>query len=115
MQYIKGKKLSEHLDTLKQQKDVCRQIGNSISFLHDSGIIHGDLTTSNMILADKNKEVYLIGKNSVSAGASFLKTKISIPFPEAMSLIIEEVIAVLTSFFPSSTERFSLYFASRTP
>ena len=35
-----------------------------------------------------NKEVYLIGKNSVSAGASFLKTKISIPFPEAMSLII---------------------------
>ncbi|MBT4257988.1 Kae1-associated serine/threonine protein kinase [archaeon] len=56
MPYIEGKRLSEHLDSfpLKKQKTICKQIGTSISKLHDNEIIHGDLTTSNMILS-KNK------------------------------------------------------------
>ncbi|GAI82492.1 unnamed protein product, partial [marine sediment metagenome] len=44
-----GKKLSDHLEKLNY-KAICRQIGNSIAKLHDADIIHGDLTTSNMIL-----------------------------------------------------------------
>lgn len=53
MQYIKGKKLSEHLDKfpLKEQKTICKEIGKSIAKLHKNDIIHGDLTTSNMILS----------------------------------------------------------------
>ena len=60
MDFIDGKKLSEYLNDfdLKKQKTVFCEIGKSISKLHDSNIIHGDLTTSNMIL--KNKEVYFI-------------------------------------------------------
>ena len=56
MPFIKGKKLSEHLDKfdLKKQKQICKQIGESIAKLHEHDIIHGDLTTSNMIL-QKNK------------------------------------------------------------
>ena len=52
MPYIKGKKLSEYLDKfpLKEQKKICREIGESIAKLHKEDIIHGDLTTSNMIL-----------------------------------------------------------------
>ena len=52
MPFIKGKKLSEHLDnfSLAKQKQICRQIGESISKLHEQDIIHGDLTTSNIIL-----------------------------------------------------------------
>ncbi len=52
MPFIKGKKISEHLDKfpLKKQKQICRQIGKAISKLHDANIIHGDLTTSNMII-----------------------------------------------------------------
>jgi|TARA_B100000315_G_C14240214_1_gene435005 Kae1-associated kinase Bud32 len=52
MEFIKGQKLSEHLDKydLKKQKEICNQIGENIAKLHDSNIIHGDLTTSNMIL-----------------------------------------------------------------
>ena len=59
MPFIKGKKLSEHLDkfTLKQQKQIMKQIGNSIAKLHKQDIIHGDLTTSNMILADNLKRI----------------------------------------------------------
>lgn len=52
MDFISGKKLSEHLDKLKEKEalEVCRKIGENIAKLHDIGIIHGDLTTSNMIL-----------------------------------------------------------------
>jgi Kae1-associated kinase Bud32 len=51
MPFIKGKKLSENLDLLKNKLKVTKEIGNSIAKLHDEDIIHGDLTTSNMILA----------------------------------------------------------------
>jgi TP53 regulating kinase and related kinases len=60
MPYINGKKLSEHLDKfpLKEQKQIMKLIGNSIAKLHKADIIHGDLTTSNMIL--KDKKVFII-------------------------------------------------------
>jgi TP53 regulating kinase-like protein len=60
MPFINGKKLSEHLDkfSLKEQKQICQKIGGSISKIHDEGIIHGDLTTSNMIL--KEGKIFLI-------------------------------------------------------
>jgi len=55
MQFIEGKKLSEHLDNLKDKFNVMEKAGESMAKLHDSDIIHGDLTTSNMILAEKGK------------------------------------------------------------
>jgi TP53 regulating kinase-like protein len=55
MPFIKGKKLSENLDLfpLKKQKQILKIIGEEVAKLHDADIIHGDLTTSNMILVDK--------------------------------------------------------------
>lgn len=60
MDFIDGKLLSEWLDKLSQAKGmkVCQIIGKQIACLHDSNIIHGDLTTSNMIL--KGQKVYFI-------------------------------------------------------
>ncbi len=60
MPFIKGIKLSEYLDKLPstKQKKICKVIGENIAKLHDVDIIHGDLTTSNMIL-DK-EEVFFI-------------------------------------------------------
>jgi TP53 regulating kinase-like protein len=60
MPYIEGKKLSEHLDKfpLQKQKAICEKIGKNIAKLHEHNIIHGDLTTSNMIL--KNNKIYFI-------------------------------------------------------
>ena len=58
MDFLEGKKLSDHLDNLENWKEVCMQIGENIAKLHDADIIHGDLTTSNMILVDE--EVYFI-------------------------------------------------------
>jgi len=54
MYYIDGEKLSDHLDKfeLTKQKQICKQIGQEVAKIHDAEIIHGDLTTSNMILKD---------------------------------------------------------------
>lgn len=56
MQKIQGKKLSESLDKLKNSSETCKEIGKNIAKLHDEGIIHGDLTTSNMILSNKTRQ-----------------------------------------------------------
>jgi len=56
MEHIDGKKLSQYLDKFseKEQIKICKQIGNNVAKLHDAEIIHGDLTTSNMILVENN-------------------------------------------------------------
>lgn len=57
MPFIDGKKLSEHLNNFpeKEQEQICLEIGKSIAKLHDANILHGDLTTSNMILVEEKK------------------------------------------------------------
>ncbi|MBU2562591.1 MAG: Kae1-associated serine/threonine protein kinase [Nanoarchaeota archaeon] len=60
MEFIDGKKLSDNLDNFPKQKqiEICKKIGKSIAKIHEKEIIHGDLTTSNMIL--KEGKVYFI-------------------------------------------------------
>jgi len=58
MQFIDGKKLSEHLEKLNY-KEIAKQIAKQITLLHNQDIIHSDLTTSNMILS-QNNQLYLI-------------------------------------------------------
>jgi bifunctional N6-L-threonylcarbamoyladenine synthase / protein kinase Bud32 len=53
MQFISGKKLSEHLESL-DYKEIAKQIGQNITKIHEQDIIHGDLTTSNMIYVKDN-------------------------------------------------------------
>jgi TP53 regulating kinase and related kinases len=60
MPFIEGKKLSETLDSfpLETQREICKKIGMEIAKLHKEDIIHGDLTTSNLILRDNS--IYFI-------------------------------------------------------
>jgi TP53 regulating kinase-like protein len=58
MDYIKGDVIKDILDNSRKRKKICRKIGEQVAKLHDNNIIHGDLTTSNMIL--KNGVVYFI-------------------------------------------------------
>jgi len=64
MPFIDGKKLSDYLNKfpLKQQKQICEQIGKDVAKLHDAEIIHGDLTTSNMILVEDKNKIDMKGK-----------------------------------------------------
>lgn len=59
MEFIKGKKLSETLEALPNPERICKEIGKNIAKLHDADIIHGDLTTSNMILS-RDEKVFFI-------------------------------------------------------
>jgi len=59
MEYIDGKKLSDFLEKLDYKK-ISKIIGETITRLHDQDIVHGDLTTSNMIYKEKENKVYLI-------------------------------------------------------
>ncbi len=53
MQHIDGQRLKDIIDT-----ELSERVGETIGRLHKAGIIHGDLTTSNMILFENR--VYLI-------------------------------------------------------
>lgn len=58
MPFIEGKKLSDSLDffPLEKQKEIMKTIGEETAKIHDVDIIHGDLTTSNMILVEKESD-----------------------------------------------------------
>lgn len=56
MEKIEGHLLKDVLEKSDYIR-LCSEIGRKIAVLHNNSIIHGDLTTSNMIL---NKEVYFI-------------------------------------------------------
>ncbi|MAG45304.1 MAG: Kae1-associated kinase Bud32 [Nanoarchaeota archaeon] len=60
MEYLKGDLLKDIFDKLKSNErlSICKQLGEEISKLHEQDIIHGDLTTSNLIL--KDNKLYFI-------------------------------------------------------
>ncbi|MBI2673624.1 Kae1-associated serine/threonine protein kinase [Candidatus Woesearchaeota archaeon] len=60
MNLIEGKLLKNEIDNLdsKKRNEVFSVIGRQIARLHDADIIHGDLTTSNMIL--NGEEIFFI-------------------------------------------------------
>ena len=54
MSYVKGSRVKDIFDELDHQsrQQLCMMIGSQIARLHNHDLIHGDLTTSNMILSD---------------------------------------------------------------
>jgi TP53 regulating kinase-like protein len=71
MEYLGGDLIKDILDGLdkEKRKTICKNIGKNIVILHDNDIIHGDLTTSNMIL--KKDKVYFI-----DFGLGFISDKV---------------------------------------
>lgn len=57
MEFIEGKQVKQFLsETSKSRRQrLCLKIGELIGKLHKNGIIHGDLTTSNMIMNSDGK------------------------------------------------------------
>ncbi|XP_008813066.1 EKC/KEOPS complex subunit bud32 [Phoenix dactylifera] len=62
--------------------DIAIQIGNAIGKLHDGGLVHGDLTTSNMIVKKGTNQLVLI-----DFGLSFIST---LPEDKAVDLYVLE-------------------------
>jgi TP53 regulating kinase and related kinases len=53
MEYVEGLQVKQLLDTMCKldREELCEKIGQSVAKLHKFGLVHGDLTTSNMILS----------------------------------------------------------------
>lgn len=52
----------------RAEEDICallRKIGHIIGILHKAGVIHGDLTTSNLILKSQSDEIVSPGKSDI--------------------------------------------------
>lgn len=56
MEFIEGPKVRDILEE-KDYNELSEEIGKKLAILHNNNLIHGDLTTSNMILGD---EIYFI-------------------------------------------------------
>jgi TP53 regulating kinase-like protein len=61
MEYIEGQQLKQVLNKVPkpERDDLCVKIGEYVAQLHGHGLIHGDLTTSNMIL-NPNGKIFFI-------------------------------------------------------
>lgn len=57
MEFVEGRQVKEILGNIPEveRKRLCQRIGKTIGKLHRRGIVHGDLTTSNMILNDDGR------------------------------------------------------------
>lgn len=61
MEFIEGKQVKQVLNDLPSNEriKICKHIGELVGKLHVAGIMHGDLTTSNMILTLKDDIVFI--------------------------------------------------------
>jgi len=61
MEFVEGKQVKQVLDGLsfEERRNLSKHIGRLIGRLHCEDIIHGDLTTSNMILTPSGKVVFV--------------------------------------------------------
>lgn len=70
MEYIDGPKLKDYINDPALSKEdlrpILEQIGRVVNAVHEAGVIHGDLTTSNMVM--HNGVIYLI-----DFGLSYIK------------------------------------------
>jgi len=61
MKYIKGEKLKDFMHSIEvdKKKQIFNEIGKFIAILHKNGHIHGDITTSNIIITPI-QEIFII-------------------------------------------------------
>lgn len=76
MDHVPGELVKKAVDLLEEKNDaksylkLFREIGEKVAVLHNEGIVHHDLTTSNMILHRDKNEIYFI-----DFGLSFFSEK----------------------------------------
>lgn len=67
MEYVEGEKLRDCFHSVDRKGIFCR-LGKEVAKLHDANIIHGDLTTSNVIVGN--------GIHIIDFGLGFVSTKV---------------------------------------
>ena len=80
MEFIDGIRLKEFFNETNDEEraKVAEQVGKAVGKLHSSGIVHGDLTTSNMILKDDKIFFIDFGLGEFSKRIEALGTDLSV-------------------------------------
>jgi TP53 regulating kinase-like protein len=62
MEYIEGRQVKQYLNSIQkaERREICLKIGELIGKLHKENLIHGDLTTSNMLIDNNNQKIFLV-------------------------------------------------------
>ncbi len=94
MEYIDGPRVKDILDK-KNFRQISAEIAKSIASLHNSEIIHGDLTTSNMLL--KDEKIYF-----VDFGLGFFSKS-----AEGMAVDLHSLFETISSTHPEISEEMS--------
>jgi TP53 regulating kinase-like protein len=68
MEYVEGERIREIVDALgdEERRELFRLIGRTAGRMHGAGVIHGDLTTSNMIRSGERVVFIDFGLGEVS-------------------------------------------------
>ena len=103
MEYIIGRKIKDVLDAEPSKaKELCKEIGKTVAKLHNVGISHGDLTTSNMILMpDGEICIFDLSLGTATAELEDLGVDIHLlqrAFTSAHSGLDEELKALMDSY-----------------
>ena len=74
MEYLEGQQIKQLLKNIPkdERQRICIEIGELIGKLHRHGLIHGDLTTSNMILSPEGKIFFVdfgLGEKTIEVEA----------------------------------------------
>lgn len=61
LEFVEGIRVKDYLGSLelKSQRKLCEDIGCCVARLHNAGVVHGDLTTSNMIFSKEERIVFI--------------------------------------------------------
>lgn len=80
MEFIEGRRLKEFFNQANdaKKKEVVEEVGRCVGLLHKNGIVHGDLTTSNMILKDDRIFFIDFGLGEFSSRIEDLATDLSV-------------------------------------
>jgi N6-L-threonylcarbamoyladenine synthase/protein kinase Bud32 len=104
MEYVEGKLLTNNLS-----KTTVQEAGRVVGKLHTAGIIHGDLTTSNLILRAGDKRCVLIdfGLSQVTAEIEQRGVDIHVFFQTLESTAPERAELLKTAFIAGYTDTFA--------
>jgi TP53 regulating kinase-like protein/N6-L-threonylcarbamoyladenine synthase/protein kinase Bud32 len=108
MEWLEGPTVKAYLDSRPEDStEVCKAIGANIASMHNAGICHGDLTTSNMIICDGR--VCLIDFSMGSSVATLEEIGVDIrllerAFTSAHTDMEEEFSALMESYYGCVSE-----------
>ena len=100
MEYIEGEKVRDIVDRIspKEREKLFREIGRKTGLLHGAGIVHGDLTTSNLISSGGRVVFIDFGLGEMSDGVESRGVDLNLMYRMLISTHYEHTEELFTAF-----------------